>query len=128
MSSNTVSLSDTGSANWQAYEEQLQSSTALQAKSIAQLNIKNKELEEKQMIQLNQMKEIQDKEKLLLTRSRMLQISQDRNSYKKKIIYSLLAVVFAIFILALVMYVLFTRKGSMAAKSGAKVNNGTNVK
>ena len=128
MSSNTVSLSDTGSANWQAYEEQLQSSTALQAKSIAQLNIKNKELEEKQMIQLNQMKEIQDKEKLLLTRSRMLQISQDRNSYKKKIIYSLLAVVFAIFILALVMYVLFTRKGSMAANSGAKVNNGTNVK
>ena len=128
MSSNTVSLSDTGSANWQAYEEQLQSSTALQAKSIAQLNIKNKELEEKQMIQLNQMKEIQDKEKLLLTRSRMLQISQDRNSYKKKIIYSLLAVVFAIFILTLVMYVLFTRKGSMAANSGAKVNNGTNVK
>ena len=30
----------------------------------------------------------EDKEKLILTRSRMLQISQDRNSYKKKVIYS----------------------------------------
>lgn len=125
MASNTVSLSDTGSSNWQSYQQQIQGTTAMQTKSIAQLNIKNKELEEKQMIQINQMKEIQDKEKLLLTRSRMLQISQDRNSYKKKIIYSLLAVIFAIFILALVLYVLFTRKAA-SIPANARVN--TSVK
>lgn len=121
MASNTVSLSDTGSSNWQSYQQQIQGTTAMQTKSIAQLNMKNKELEEKQMIQINQMKEIQDKEKLLLTRSRMLQISQDRNSYKKKIIYSLLAVIFAIFILALVLYVLFTRKAA-SIPTNARVN------
>ena len=56
---------------------------------------------------MNQAKEIEDKEKILLTRSRMLQISQDRISYRKKIIYSLLAVVFAIFIIMITLYVLF---------------------
>jgi len=78
------------------------------------LNTKNNELLRKQQIQINQLKEIEDKEKLLLTRSRMLQISQDRNSYKKKIIYALIAVIFLIFILTLVMYVLYTRKIGMA--------------
>ena len=43
----------------------------------------------------------------------MLQISQDRNAYKKKIIYSLIALIFAIFIFTLVMYVLFIRKIGM---------------
>lgn len=82
----------------------------LQQMSLQELNTKNQELYKKQEIQLNQLKEIEDKEKLLLTRSRMLQISQDRNAYKKKIIYSLIAVIFAIFIFTLVMYVLFIRK------------------
>ena len=70
---------------------------------------KNRILIEKQQIQNNLLKEIEDKEKLLLTRSRMLQISHDRNVYKKKIIYSLLAFIFMIFIGCLVMYVLFIR-------------------
>jgi hypothetical protein len=65
----------------------------------------------------NQKKKIiTHKEKLLLTRSRMLQISQDRNSYKKKIIYSLIALIFFIFIITLVIYVYYTRK--MKAKLG----------
>jgi hypothetical protein len=61
----------------------------------------------------NQLTEIEDKEKLLLTRARMLQISQDRNAYKKKIIYTFIAAIFGIFILTLVIYVLFVRKISM---------------
>jgi predicted PurR-regulated permease PerM len=94
----------------------LQSSIDLQNSFESNLNTKNDELLRKQQIQINQLKEIEDKEKLLLTRSRMLQISQDRNSYKKKIIYSLIAVIFLIFILTLVMYVLYTRKIGMAKK------------
>jgi len=112
-SANTVAISEIGDANWNAYQQQIQDTMSMQAQSIAELNIKNVELEEKKKIQLNQLKEIEDKEKLLLTRSRMLQISQDRNAYKKKIIYSLLAVIFVIFMLALVMYVLFIRKGTI---------------
>ena len=71
---------------------------------------KNQDLVEKQIIEMNQLREIQEKEKLLLTRSRMLQIAQDRNSYKKKIIYTLIALIFLIFIFTLALYVYFTRK------------------
>lgn len=94
----------------------LDDSIKLQDSFEQNLNTKNDELLRKQQIQINQLKEIEDKEKLLLTRSRMLQISQDRNSYKKKIIYSLIAVIFLIFIVTLVLYVLYTRKIGMAKK------------
>ena len=92
----------------------IKSNVALQNASLQELESKNKDLVHKQQIQLNQMKEIEDKEKLLLTRSRMLQISQDRNSYKKKIIYSLIAAIFVIFIFTLAMYVFYVRKINMA--------------
>ena len=95
------------------YFNQIKSNVEMQSVSLAELSNKNTQLMEKQKIQIDQLKEIEDKEKLLLTRSRMLQISQDRNSYKKKIIYSLIAVIFAVFILTIVMYVLFSRKINM---------------
>jgi len=92
------------------YNQQIQNLINMQEKSVDEIDMKNNELVKKYLIQIEQLKEIEDKEKLLLTRSRMLQISQDRNAYKKKIIYSLLTVVFAIFIVALVLYVLFAKK------------------
>jgi len=92
----------------------IQNNVQLQQASLQELESKNQDLVHKQQIQLNQMKEIEDKEKLLLTRSRMLQISQDRNGYKKKIIYSLIAAIFVIFIFTLVMYVFYVRKIGMA--------------
>ena len=92
------------------YIDTIQSSIASQNAVINDLDNKNNQLLKKQNVQINQLKEIEDKEKLLLTRSRMLQIAQDRNSYKKKIIYSLIALIFFIFIITLVIYVYFTRK------------------
>ena len=92
----------------------IQNNVQFQQASLQELESKNKDLVHKQQIQLNQMKEIEDKEKLLLTRSRMLQISQDRNSYKKKVIYSLIAAIFVIFIFTLAMYVFYVRKISLA--------------
>ena len=83
---------------------------------------KNNDLLEKQNIEMNQLKEIQEKEKLLLTRSRMLQIAQDRNSYKKKIIYTLIALIFLIFIFTLALYIYFTRKVNMSLKTNVKMN------
>ena len=103
-------LAQYGSEIWGTYSQQIKDNMKFQENTINNLNLKNQELIDKQRIQHEQLKEIEDKEKLLLTRSRMLQISQDRNSYKKKIIYTLIAVIFAIFLLCLVLYVLFSRK------------------
>lgn len=112
-STTTSQAGTTGNEILQSYSTQLQNALNLQSTTLGDISTKNEQLLQKQKIQLNQLQEIQDKEKLLLTRSRMLQISQDRNSYKKKVIYSLIAVIFAVFILSLVMYVLFTRKAGM---------------
>jgi hypothetical protein len=115
MSGNTLNsnLAEQAKEQINSYFDQIKNNIEMQGVSLRELSTKNDELYKKQQIQLNQLKEIEDKEKLLLTRSRMLQISQDRNAYKKKIIYSLIALIFAIFIFTLVMYVLFIRKIGM---------------
>ena len=105
-------LSSFGASQIDNYNKLIKDNVALQNTAISEITSKNAELQKKQMIQLNQLKEIEDKEKLLLTRSRMLQIAQDRNAYKKKIIYSLIAVIFALFIFTIFIYVLYSKKGS----------------
>ena len=91
------------------YEDKINSKLNSQSEAIRELEIKNEELADKQNIQMQQLKEIEDKEKLLLTRSRMLQISQDRNSYKSKIIYLLFVAIFIIIIIILMFYTFFKR-------------------
>ena len=49
-------------------------------------------------------KDIKKKMNLVATRDRMLQLSQDRNVYKKKIIYVLFSVLIAIFITIIAFY------------------------
>ena len=56
---------------------------------INQATLLNTELLNKQM---QQSFEIQEKEKLLYTRNRMLQLSYEENMFKKKILYCLLAI------------------------------------
>ena len=56
---------------------------------------KSDTLEEKQKQVYGQTKEIEDKMRLLETRDKMLQLSIDRNLYKKKVIYSLFSVILA---------------------------------
>ena len=79
----------------------------------SEIKTKNETLLEKQIIQDSQMKEIENKEKLLLTRARMLQISQDRNSYKTKVIYTLLAILIVIFIINLFIWSLKKSNGNV---------------
>lgn len=100
----------TVSASINNYVDAIQAQLESQSIYTESINNKNSIIQNKQDIELNQFKEIEDKEKLLLTRSRMLQVAQERNSYKKKIIYTLLAIIFGLFILILFIYVLFTRK------------------
>ena len=92
------------------YVDAIQTNIQAQSNYLNNIQQKNSTILEKQEIQLNQLNEIEEKEKLLLTRSRMLQIAQDRNAYKKKIIYTLLAIIFGLFILILFSYVSFSRK------------------
>ena len=111
-----INLAVLGNLETQSYNQLLANSQNLHSLSQTELNNLNQQLADKQELQINQIREIEDKEKLLLTRARMLQISQDRNAYKKKIIYTLIAVIFGIFILTLVIYVLFVRKIGMIKK------------
>lgn len=55
---------------------------------------------------------LEKKRNILLTRNRMLQLSQDRNYYKQKIIYTLMALIFACIILVLMGYTLFSRRAN----------------
>lgn len=73
------------------------------------INNKSKMLDEKQKQIYGQSKEIDDKVKLLETRNRMLQLSIDRNIYKKKLIYSLLAVIIAMVVAMLFFYSYFNK-------------------
>lgn len=72
---------------------------------------KNSILIEKDGIYHNQLKEIENKEKLLLTRSRMLQIAQDRNSYKTKVLYTLMAILVVILIINLFIWAMRGKRG-----------------
>lgn len=64
--------------------------------------------------QLNRQKAIlEEKRNILITRNRMLQLSQDRNIYKQKVIYTLLALIIVCFVLVLVGYVSFKKVAGM---------------
>jgi hypothetical protein len=96
-----------------SYMEAIQTNLQSQSDYINNISKKHNVILDKQEIQLNQLKEIQDKEKLLLTHYQMLKIAKERNSYKKKLIYTLLAINFGLFILIIFIYVSFTRKMSI---------------
>jgi hypothetical protein len=85
------------------------------------ITAKNVELLLKESRQNEQLLTINEKEKLLYTRSRMLQIAQERNVYKKKIIYTLIFVILSILILTCVLYVM-KKKGSSAPKPSMNRN------
>jgi hypothetical protein len=105
------------SSNNNTYQQTIQGIQDMNM-SLSDIESKNNTIREKQQRQLEQLREIEDKEKLILTRSRMLQISQDRNSYKKKVIYSLIALILFIFIGTIMTYVLFIRKAGMPKNNG----------
>jgi hypothetical protein len=117
MSSNSILgiVSNIGTSNVNA-QKYIDNNSALLAESnLANIQVKNAELIKKQVRQQQQLRELEDKEKLILTRSRMLQIAQDRNAYKQKIIYSFIALILLIFICTILIYVLFTRKSQANA-------------
>lgn len=97
-------------ANDDAVQGAIDAADGINADAQTAIAMKNKNLLEKNTINLEQEKAIVSKQKLFLTRARMLQVSRDKNSYKLKIIYTLLAFILFIFIASLGIYV-FLKKG-----------------
>jgi len=110
---NIVSYIGSSIENTQEYNGD--NSALLAESNLSNIQVKNVELLNKELRQQQQLRELEDKEKLILTRSRMLQIAQDRNAYKQKIIYSFIALILLIFICTILIYVLFTRKSQTNA-------------
>lgn len=117
MSTNSILdiVSNIGTSNVKAQEYNSNNSELLAETNLSNIQVKNRELLKKQVRQQQQLRELEDKEKLILTRSRMLQIAQDRNAYKQKIIYSFIALILLIFICTILIYVFFTRKSQTNA-------------
>jgi seryl-tRNA synthetase len=90
-------------------KSQIQNMNSMMQGQTQDLDQKNQEITEKNQRSLMQRQEIIDKEKLIITRDRMLQVSEEKNVYKKKIIYTLLSLIIAIFIIMLVGYVYFNK-------------------
>lgn len=53
---------------------------------------------------LQQTLDLEDKERIVLTRSRMLEIAQERNIFARKMFYTLISVIIFIMVLTLVIY------------------------
>jgi hypothetical protein len=51
-----------------------------------------------------QLLDLEDKNRLVLTRSRMLEIAQERNIFARKMFYSLIALIIFIIVVTLVIY------------------------
>jgi lipopolysaccharide export LptBFGC system permease protein LptF len=69
----------------------------------------NQELTEKQKVQKDKIELIKDKEANLIKVNSLLKSSNDRNNFKRKIIYTLVAFILLLFVLCLSTYIYFVR-------------------
>ena len=92
------------------YYSTLQTSAEKINTTLLEVEEKNSVLQEKETVQLQLLADIENKEKLLLTRSRMLQIAADRNKYKKQLIYTSICSAVAILILIIVIFTIIRKK------------------
>ena len=84
--------------------------------SIDQIIEYNKELSKKQELQKDKIELIKEKELNLQKVNALLKSSNDRNSFKKKIILTLVALIFLLFILSISTYIYFIRDFKPPAK------------
>jgi len=101
--------------NWTRYntllsEDVLQNADQIIAQQNDVLRDQNEQLNNKRLRNEIQQNAIDAKRNIINTRARMLQIAQENNVYKQKIIYTLIAFIFAVFIAILVMYVFYSKK------------------
>ena len=88
----------------------IQSSVNSDNLSLTEIDQKNNVIEQKEKIQVELLYALENKEKILLTRSRMLQIAQDRNSYKLQSIYASFAIMIVLIIIILIIFIIIRKK------------------
>ena len=81
-----------------------------------ELNSTSDDLVLKMERQRQQERDIQNKRKLLSSRERMLQLSIEKNVYKRKVIYTYIAIVCLILLLLFSAYFYYSKKGSMGSR------------
>ena len=69
-----------------------------------EINSINNQINEKRQRLMRQEAEIMQKKKIILTRNRMLNISDANNRYNQKLIYTFVSIIFGLFIIVLVLY------------------------
>jgi len=106
-SDQTEDIKEVTNENVNEIKTSILNTQALIDEQTSEIEKKARILEDKQKQIFGQSKEIEEKVKLLDTRNRMLQLSIDRNIYKKKLIYSLLAVIIGLVVLMLFFYSYF---------------------
>ena len=77
-----------------------------------QTKILNKQIDiinRNQRRQRIQEKLLKEKEALMRTRARMLQVAKENNVYKQKMIYTMISFIFAIFIAIIVIYINYSK-------------------
>ena len=97
-------------ANTDSLYNDINSTQSFINNQMSNISVLQGELQGKNDQLFGQAEEISNKKKLLDTRNRMLQLSVERNVYKKKIIYTLFSIILAILIIILVSYSYFNKK------------------
>ena len=90
----------------------LSNASTIIAQQNSLLQEQNEALHNKRLRNEMQLNAIEAKKNIINTRARMLQIAQENNVYKQKIIYTLIAFIFAVFIAILVMYVFYSKRSN----------------
>tara|TARA_B100001939_G_C16543572_1_gene447331 strand:+ start:103 stop:501 length:399 start_codon:yes stop_codon:yes gene_type:complete len=90
----------------------LSNASTIIAQQNSLLQEQNEQLHNKRLRNEMQLNAIEAKKNIINTRARMLQIAQENNVYKQKIIYTLIAFIFAVFIAILVMYVFYSKRSN----------------
>lgn len=90
---------------------QKQTDMMMQTAQVAEENIQsyNDAIESSEELLDQYSQDIKKKMNLVATRDRMLQLSQDRNVYKKKVVYMLLSILIAIFITIISFYTIYNK-------------------
>ncbi len=114
-SQNAYNRTSSSMQDWARYntllsEDVLQNADQIIAQQNDVLRDQNEQLNNKRLRNEIQQNAIDAKRNIINTRARMLQIAQENNVYKQKIIYTLIAFIFAVFIAILVMYVFYSKK------------------
>lgn len=69
----------------------------------------NDDITDKQRRAMQQELDIQNKRELINTRNRMLELSMEKNIYKRKVIYTILALILAVIVMLVAGYVTFNK-------------------